>query len=409
MIESKRGFLDRVTGTGFQTRIRYSHIFPSLFRGDVIKDMAIDINIPNPPFITDNTSIFSDILLIYDTSGETIRLKDKDKKLVDYEDTEATNAMREKLLAWNNFAQHFRPDIFLSDQEFRAVRLEPDDDDETPDRPIDLTRRSLYRVFNNRSFEEGGRLYGGWWQGVPSELRRFITIDGMRTVEIDYSNMQPAMLYAMQGEHLPADAYEVDGIDASFRKLIKTTFMKMLNAMPGQNMRPPRREELPDGMSFNDLMQAIRERHEPIAHHFRSGIGLRLQKDDAEIALEILLQGMNERRLVLPIHDSFIVQKRNYAYRLRDLMIEKYHARYGVKIDVKIDTPFPLEPQIVYINDTLRQAPEIEAETLNQRRRYLAARAGGEAYGGYRRRNSITAYKGGDVEIDDNDWPKDSL
>ena len=42
--------------------------------------------------------------------------------------------------------------------------------------------RTVRRIFNNGSFEEGGRFYGGWWERVPSRYRPQITIDGMPTV-----------------------------------------------------------------------------------------------------------------------------------------------------------------------------------------------------------------------------------
>jgi hypothetical protein len=54
-----------------------------------------------------------------------------------------------------------------------AARIKQDEDKE----PIDLSKRTLTRMFTNGSFEEGGRFYRGWWQNVPSEYRKFITID----------------------------------------------------------------------------------------------------------------------------------------------------------------------------------------------------------------------------------------
>ena len=36
----------------------------------------------------------------------------------------------------------------------------------------------VYRVFNNGSWRQGGRFYGGFWQGIPSAYRKYIRIDG---------------------------------------------------------------------------------------------------------------------------------------------------------------------------------------------------------------------------------------
>lgn len=53
--------------------------------------------------------------------------------------------------------------------------------------------RTVRRIFNNWSFDEGGRFYGGWWERVPSRYRSHITIDGMPTVEMNYAAIQPRL------------------------------------------------------------------------------------------------------------------------------------------------------------------------------------------------------------------------
>ena len=41
-------------------------------------------------------------------------------------------------------------------------------------------------MFNNSSFDEGGRFYGGWWQRIDGKIRKDIRINKIATVEIDY-------------------------------------------------------------------------------------------------------------------------------------------------------------------------------------------------------------------------------
>ena len=54
-----------------------------------------------------------------------------------------------------------------------------------------------------------GRFYRGWWQQVPSELRRYITIGGKKTCEYDYSQLNPHMVYYLRGKELgDEDAYD---------------------------------------------------------------------------------------------------------------------------------------------------------------------------------------------------------
>ena len=62
--------------------------------------------------------------------------------------------------------------------------------------------RAVRRILNNGSFEEGGRFHGGWLERVPSRCRPHIAIDGMPTVEMDYSTIQPRLLLAERGLEL---------------------------------------------------------------------------------------------------------------------------------------------------------------------------------------------------------------
>jgi hypothetical protein len=106
------------------------------------------------------------------------------------------------------------------------------------------------------------------------------------TKEFDYSNLHPAMLYAMEGLPLIDDAYAIDGIDPKYRKLIKRTFNSLLNAHEGQKIDQPGEQELPESVSRSFFQDAIIDKHASIAHHLRTGIGLRLQKTEADIQLQ---------------------------------------------------------------------------------------------------------------------------
>ena len=94
------------------------------------------------------------------------------KPRVEYHDTPATNRMRETLQQINECLAQAELDLCVPNGSTLAE-------------PVDLTARRLYRVFNNESFKEGGRFYGGWWQRLPSKVRSGITIDGQPTVELE--------------------------------------------------------------------------------------------------------------------------------------------------------------------------------------------------------------------------------
>ena len=148
-----------------------------------------------------------------------MRLKDEDKKLTTlFTPTEDTQRMAANLRDINQFiADDHWIDILISDEEFERLskgRLVVEEEDGFGDRDdrnrggFDLLYdRSLYRVFNNNDFGQGGRFYGGWWQNIKSDYRKFITINWYPIKEVDYSGMQVAMLYAMEGDLLDGDPY----------------------------------------------------------------------------------------------------------------------------------------------------------------------------------------------------------
>ena len=360
-IDEAIGFLDRQKGAGRNTRIRFkSDAYAYFLAREEIGDEGIAVAW-GAPLITNSTSQYPVSALAHDADMEIIRLKDADKNLIDYDDTPEVIAMRARLRAWNEYSLTKWADLFLPNHEFRGLLAADVDNDagealrdagEATSGLFNLHHKQLYRVFNNGSWEQGGRLYGGWWQLVPSRLRNRITIDTQATIEIDYSNMQPAMIYAGEGLDLPEDAYQIDGIDRAYRKLIKRTFFQMINAGEGQQIRAPKAEELPPDTTFDQLRDMISVQHEPIAAYFNTGVGIELQKVDAEIALDVMTQAMEEEELVLPIHDSFIAHQ-DYEDRLKNLMTECYRERVGQNIGMDLipafqeDVAFPRhEPNV---------------------------------------------------------------
>lgn len=157
------------------------------------------------------------------------------KPLVSYGDVAFANEARDRLHVINQMLLGHWADLALSDtkvqkklREIAFLRSK-----NVPAHSPDFAARTVHRVFNNSDWEQGGRFNGAWWIGCPSPLRPFILIDGKRTVEVDYSGLHAAMLFAEAGEDIPADPYErcvvhTGGPDE--RKLVKLTFNALLNA-----------------------------------------------------------------------------------------------------------------------------------------------------------------------------------
>lgn len=193
----------------------------------------------------------------------------------------------------------------------------------------------LYRQFNNGSFNQGGRLYGGWWINAPKKLRRKITINGQPTVELDYSGCAIRMLYHERGIDYRADPYalpplaayqEKEGLEADhYREGVKALMQALIN---GDYDGKPEMARI-EGFSFrpafkrSEIRQMIEEKHKSISGAFGSGAGLRLQRQDSDLALAIITK-MQERGIAtLPIHDSFIAPKEN-EFDLKDEMNGMY-------------------------------------------------------------------------------------
>ena len=154
------------------------------------------------------------------------------KELIDYEDTPTTIAMRERLEGINKVLLNNWYDLELTDPEFDTIQVELKSKEERErgtDPHVNLANRTLYRVFTDTTFTRGGRFYGGWWQTIPSRYRSRLLINSKRTVELEYSGLHPAILYAEAGRDLPDDPY--DGILApQHRDLVNKGFNAMVNA-----------------------------------------------------------------------------------------------------------------------------------------------------------------------------------
>lgn len=266
---------------------------------------------------------------------ETIILRNKVEGIktdIDYKDTPRTERFRKNLREINECLIKHWADIRIKDTEVQrlAERIDQDEDKD----PIDLSRRTLVRIFTNGSFEEGGRFYRGWWQNVPSEYRPYITIDEFVTTEYDYSQLSPHMLYfAYNYEMGTEDAYD-RVLDGEHRNVVKQAF----NAMVQSNkplLQKPYKIDLDElEMDWVDLRQRILDAHKPISHLFFTGVGNKLQYKDSCIAESVMLQFAKLNRMTLPIHDSFIMRQ-GYAGDLEEAMRRAFYDEFEADIPIK--------------------------------------------------------------------------
>ena len=199
---------------------------------------------------------------------------------------------------------------------------------------ISSSQAYLRRIFSRNSFDLGGRLYCTL-QNKESETRKYLRFDGDPTIEIDYSGIHPSMLYMQKGKRLLRDIdipYTVKGFE---RDDVKIAFNILINT---GTSREASSKTVSDNLGITQkqatkLIDGIYAANEPISEYFNNkNYGLRLQRIDSDIALEIVDHFINVlRRPIIPIHDSFIVSVRD-TEDLKLLMVDVYKKIGGIEL-----------------------------------------------------------------------------
>lgn len=267
-------------------------------------------------------------MIVISANAPTIILKsrkspvDGRRQLLVYEPTDRTRRIEAMLDRYNALLRE--TPITLDAKEY--LKYLTGLDIGTPE--LDFVKKYTYRVFNNGSFDEGGRFYGGWWVQCPRNLRTYIRINGEETCELDFGSMHAVILYTMEGvdylRSLGDDPYALPGFDRyedddrdCMRDVAKSALLVAINSQGKNpaNALNSRLRQAPElyawfkqrGLKARAVIEALRERHPIISKYFFTGIGLRLQNIDAEIAERVLDHFAGKGIAVLGLHDSFII------------------------------------------------------------------------------------------------------
>lgn len=258
---------------------------------------------------------------------EAIVLKDTKGQLAKYVDTEDTRAMRKAVTRINkvNVAAHI------------SSTRPPNPEFDLEEAPATNSTR-LHRIFNNGTFDQGGRFYGGWWQLAKKHFRPLITINGEPTVEADYKGLHASMLFAKNRLPIPEDPYAlVPGVlgNPTLRKHAKTTLMALLNAGRQGTAEPREFDSDLHEMSAEQFRQVVRDAFPMLPGIFGSGAGLYLQREDSDLAEAVMLHFVDQGIPILPVHDSFIVAQR-HRDELVQVMADTFKQFYGQEISISI-------------------------------------------------------------------------
>lgn len=235
-------------------------------------------------------------------------------------------------------------------------------------------KQTFIRIYSD-NLKLGGRFYNttGAFQTISKEKRKMITIDQQETVEIDFSAMQPSILFEQvwqkygdlveewivnvhQGEFNPypneSPFFRAVDPDESWivRKLHKKAMIVALNAKTfqsavmalandwygDQRSTNPKYPKLAfiDGATgkpafpASQILLHLKQYNNPIADSFFCDKGLLLQNIESDIIGTAIDSILSKGETLIPIHDSIVV-KRSFAEEAKLIMRESYKIVLG--------------------------------------------------------------------------------
>ena len=278
--------------------------------------------------------------------GPTLILRDADKQIMPLPDVDMVRRHQRQLDDMNGMLDgidiggpHMRPGGLCDTGRGPLLRVGP---------------IILRRIFCRGSLTLGGRYYATF-QNLPKDIRATLTIDGEAVASHDHACLHPRLIYAQAGHVLPDDfdAYkpivEAGHGEAWTRDLVKRAFNTLVNADTPTAARSRNAFELADHHGDNVLVAAaeagpkparhaawhtigqrygneaarliamIHAFHAPIARYFASGIGVRLQFVDSQMAAAVTKRLARQGIRSLPEHDEHYAAAK-YESRLREAM-----------------------------------------------------------------------------------------
>jgi hypothetical protein len=244
-------------------------------------------------------------------------------KPIPYEDNVTTRRYRQELQAINEW-------LAKADIRFDATAY---------DESVNAQARRLYRYFSNASFESGGRLYRGFWQTLPKQVRlRGITIEGEPVIGLDYAQLNPSLAYHVAKAEPPAaDAYKLPGLEA-YREGVKKLFNAMLFSRV-ERFPKGTKALFPTKVKCKDVTAAILKLHQRLKGVLASqDAGHRLMFLESEIMMGVLRRCRKRNIVALPVYDCVVV-KASAERSVRTIMRQEFKAVTGFEPVVRDDRP----------------------------------------------------------------------
>jgi hypothetical protein len=212
--------------------------------------------------------------------------------------------------------------------------------------PLNFSQVILRRIFSQGRLDRGGRFYGGWWESIPKKFRRYITINGQPTVEVDFQEFHPRMLYVLHKLVPPQELYDLGLRFPKFpdydpntkpykqqRDIIKKFMNALINDEQGKHRLSDANSKFL-GLSDQELRSIVYKRHPVFKLAEKTDTGLHLQFLDSEIAEKVMLELMPQGIVALPVHDSFLVRQ-DFLPNLAAAMLKAFEDVMGATAKLK--------------------------------------------------------------------------
>lgn len=277
---------------------------------------------PSPKFIAEfvtGTELLQKADRAFIAAWMPIVMRDEDKQPVDYRADEYTFAIEQVVTRMNDVNGRY---TFLDHNGKEFTNL-------------------YSRIFNNESWEQGGRNYKAAVLNIEnkeSKNRLRIKINGESVVEVDYTALHLFIVAEEMGiaDELGEDPYaRITGIDRGVVKLAVNTMFNCTSRLQAvRALNSDLRDLGYTEYTGSEIVATVFKAYPKLKEHFCSDkcTGLRLQNLDSWMTQYVTNVMSTLGKPVLPVHDSNIVRMQD-----RDLLIELMSKAYRHVLKKKPD------------------------------------------------------------------------
>lgn len=246
---------------------------------------------------------------------------DGDAALIDYRETSATRRLRAQVRRLNKWFASGNITLVRQDARLRLGGA---------GEVIAPFKLSARRIFNNGSWQQGGRLAGPFFLTMERSARfQLMLINSEKIAVADYGQLFPRLAYARAQCAQPEnDLYDIS-LDGSCRRGWKTLLSALLFARGRLGNWPDEtRQHFPPGTKLKDAIARIYERHHKIAHLFGIGFGYTLMKIESDLIITVTSRLFQIGVTACPIHDA-IICARSKVEIVRQAMQQQFEKMTG--------------------------------------------------------------------------------